>query len=735
MILFQEDWDKYPHAIVHYNTRNRTAVELALKLRMMGVENHLFFLALHDKDLEFVDPHDPNLSIEMMAKVGIECKINPWYFFREVARVPAVAGTAASIVRINRSNVALWWCFFCHIYIILTQPRQTGKSFNADLLMTELMNFLCNNTQINLMTKDDKLRGDNIKRLKDIYEELPAYLKFKTKEDANNTEEISIKALGNTYKTHVPQASPKRAYNLGRGMTTPIFQIDEAPFQPNIEIAMGSALMAMGAAIDAAKANNEPYGVILTTTAGKMDDKDGAFVYDLVQKSAPWTEKFYDCKNQEELEKTVRRHAPGGAFRVYACFSYKQLGKDDAWARDQLERASLSGDDANRDLFNIWTSGSQSSPLPTAILEAMRNSILDVALDKIYTIGGYMVRWYIDEEELEHVMRTRSVIAGMDTSDASGGDDIGLVFTDAETGAVLGAANFNETNLITFSSWLVWLLVNYEKVTLIPERRSTGSTIIDYLLLQLPGYGVDPFKRIFNWVINNPYEHKERFAEASLPMNRRPEDLYVRCKKYFGFSTSGTGQTARSELYSTTLQDAARRFSTRVHDRTLVSQISGLIKKNGRVDHAPGSHDDMVISWLLSHWMLTKAMNLQHYGINPRSVLTVVDTKQELSDDERAQEYIQQQIRRRIDELGDLINACRDSALIERYENELRVLDSRLVLKEGENFSLDAFLQDIRESRSGGRIINQGDARRHEEMISYVQQQRNMYADRNVIHL
>lgn len=724
MILFKSDWDKYPQAIVHYNTTNRTAVELALKLRMMGVENHLFFLALHDKDLEFVDPFDPNLTIEQMAKIGIECKVNPWYYLREVARAPATTGTNASPIRINRSNIALWWCFFCHIYIILTQPRQTGKSFNTDLLMTLLMNFVCNNTQINLMTKDDKLRGENIKRLKDIYDELPVYLKFKTKEDANNTEEISIKALGNTYKTHVPQASPKRAYNLGRGMTTPIFQIDEAPFQPNIEIAMGSALMAMGAAIDAAKANNEPYGVILTTTAGKMDDKDGAYVYDLVQKSALFTEKFYDCPDQESLEKTVRQHAPGRAFRVYACFSYKQLGKDDAWARDQLERASLSGDDANRDLFNIWTAGSQSSPLPTNVLESMRNSVIDVELDKIYSIGGYMIRWYVTESELEYIIRNRTVVAGMDTSDASGGDDIGLVFTDAESGAVIGAANFNETNLITFSSWLVWLLVNYENVTLIPERRSTGSTIIDYLLLQLPKYGVDPFKRIFNWIINDPYEHKERFAEANLPMNRRSEDIYVRCKKYFGFSTSGTGQTARSELYSSTLQDAARRFCSRVHDRTLVNQITGLIKKNGRVDHAPGSHDDMVISWLLSHWLLTKATNLQFYGINPRNVLKIVTEETVVSHEQQVEDYTQRIVRDRIDELGELMDGCRDAAMMERYENELRVLDSKLILKEGENFSLDAFLEDIKDRRGGRATPSASDSRKHNEMLAYMQSQR-----------
>jgi hypothetical protein len=42
--------------------------------------------------------------------------------------------------------------------------------------MTHLMGFACLNTQINLLTKDDRLRSENIIRLKDIYEELPSAL-------------------------------------------------------------------------------------------------------------------------------------------------------------------------------------------------------------------------------------------------------------------------------------------------------------------------------------------------------------------------------------------------------------------------------------------------------------------------------------------------------------------------------------------------------------------------------
>jgi beta-galactosidase beta subunit len=232
-----------------------------------------------------------------------------------------------------------------------------------------------------------------------------------------------------------------------------------------------------------------------------------------------------------------------------------------------------------------------------------------------------------------------------------------------------------------------WLIV-YEKTTMIIERKSSAITIIDYMLLFLPPKGIDPFKRLFNWIINDPYEHKERYQEAMLPMNRRPEDVYDRCKKYFGFATSGGGETARSGLYSVTLQNAAKRCADRVLDKSLTQQITGLIIRNGRVDHEVGSHDDLVVSWLLSHWLLTMAKNISYYGIDPANVL--IETNESINSNiEYSYKDIEQaKYRDRIKELFTLLSQEANSYICERYEKELRYLDSKLILKDNEFFSL-----------------------------------------------
>ena len=142
-ILFEQDWLKYPNAIADTNTSNKSFIRICQLIREIGVKNCMFPLALLDRSLVGVNPHDPNISIENQLKVAYECKINTWYFMREVARVPPIAGGDAIPLEANRGNVALYWYFMNHVMTILIQIRQTGKSLSTDLLSTLLLNIQC----------------------------------------------------------------------------------------------------------------------------------------------------------------------------------------------------------------------------------------------------------------------------------------------------------------------------------------------------------------------------------------------------------------------------------------------------------------------------------------------------------------------------------------------------------------------------------------------------------------
>ena len=715
MVLYLEDWLRYPSAKPNYDTKNESYLKLAGTYYAMGVKNYAFMLALHDQSLKDVDPFSPFLTELEMVKIAIECKINPWYYFREIAKVPARSGSDAVPLLANRGNIALYWCFFNHVMTYLVQIRQTGKSISTDVLDSYLLNIRCRGTTINLLTKDDALRSENIQRLKDIIDEMPFYLKQRSKKDLDNTELINISSLGNWYKAHLPQKAKKFALNTGRGMSSPIFRVDEGPFQANIEISLPAALAAGVAMRNKARANNEPYGTTLTTTAGKKDDPDGRYFYQQICAAAEWTEKFFDAKDATELEVMIRAVSRGlkekmrvgdevirGEFAVNITMNHRQLGYDDAWLLTALEETKSVGDAADRDFFNRWTSGSLSSPLSIQQMEIIRGSQKEPLYVEDCKIGSFRVpcRWYIPKDSIEMYMAKNSSILSADTSDGAGGDDISLSLTDVKSGMLIASFNVNQVNLLAFSEWVCerWI-IQCPNVTLIPERRSSAIALIDHLLLILPDRGIDPFKRIFNRIVNDPDENKTAYEEIKLPLSRRPHDIYVRYKKAFGWATSGGGMTSRSDLYSTTLISAARNCGHMVNDKTTIDQILSLETRNGRVDHAPGEHDDAVIGWLLGHWMLTKAKNLLHYGIQVTDILSRNRGGSEnggvITKEQREQIFYRDKIK---DLLGKLEQE-QSEIISMKIENELRFYNSKLIIEENEVLSLDELISKTKETK------------------------------------
>lgn len=712
MILFGSDWAKYPHARPNFATNNRSWVKLAALYKAMGIKNHTFMLALHDQSLLNVDPYDySKITQDLVIRITAECRINPWYFFREIVRIPAGSGDDAVSLDANRGNIAMFWYFFNHVTMYAIQIRQTGKSINSDILDSYLLGIRCTGTTINLFTKDDALRSVNIQRMKDIFNELPWYLNQRTKKDLDNTEVINISALGNWYRTALPQKSPKLALNVGRGFTAAIFKNDEGPFCPNSRISIPAALAAGTNARDRARKNNEPFGTVFTTTAGKKDDPDGRFFYNEISYAAVHTEHHYDCMSHEELENTIRNASrtnmrqykkekvTRGEFAVNITLNHTQLGRTDEWLARAIEESKASGDDANRDFFNLWTSGGLRSPFSPAEADRMRASEREpLTITKDRT--NFQVRWYIPESKIAEVMNNNKIIVAVDASEASGGDDIGISAYLDKTGQTIASCNINIANLLVFSDWFAneWI-IKYPNTVAIIERKSTGVSLIDHLLHILPAHGIDPFKRLFNRIVNEKDHYKTEWDEINMPLERRDRDIYVRLKKYFGFATSAGGITSRSELYSDTLSSAVRLVGNAIYDKTTIDQILGLVSKSGRVNHEPGEHDDMVIGWLLGHWFMTKANNLFHYGINVTALFSLIRQNEDLTERQRFDMQRQKFIKNSIQKALEEISSEYDPYIIERKETFIRMLQAELLDDEQEMFAIDELIAKAREIR------------------------------------
>jgi hypothetical protein len=666
--------------------------------KSMGISNHMFHLALINPHLKYIDPHDPFLTRDQMDMIVAECKVNPWYFFREVARIPGQAGDKAIPVEANRGNIAMWWCFFNHISMTLIQPRQTGKSYTIFELFVYLMTVRCEGTLMNLYTKDEKLRKESVDIMKKVFDTLPIYIDLRNQRtDANNTEEVTVNLLDNKLKTFVPRSSEKDANNVGRGFGSAINWIDEGPFCTNAHISIPALLSAGNAVRDRAKTAGSPYCNIMTTTAGKLDTNEGKFVYEKYMVNAmAWSETVYDQKNFEELEAYVRKNGKGN-FQMAIVMSHRQLGKSDAWLWEKMQDSKSEGDAADRDYFNVWTSGTESHPLTPALLKRIVASQNDAVYDQYFPHQKYIIKWNVAERNLANYLANNKLILSIDSSSANGNDDIAMVWVDADTLDVAAAASVNETNILMFSNWLAVYLVENKNVTLIIERKSSGETIVDILNMALPTMGEDPYKRMFNLVVQDKDVNPARFEQLRMPLARRDESVYTLNKSAFGFNTSGSGRFARSELYGNTLQNAAKRGGDKVYDKKLVAQIAGLVKKNDRVDHAAGKHDDMVIAWLMAHWFLTNGKNMSHYGLT--NIMTNIGDERQMTYDEYLALQKQQELQEQIQAMSVQLEETSDTYLSDKLEHQIRSLAQGLVYAQGTLNNIDQLIGDIKDKK------------------------------------
>jgi hypothetical protein len=701
-ILFHKDWRSYPTAIVDTKTRNKSFLHLADVYRKMGIKHYYFLLALHNPALQGLDPFDPNLTIQQKVDIAYECKTNLWYFIREVARFPPVSGIEPMPFRANRGNIALMWCFLNHLTGILIQPRQTGKTGSVDILTDWIIDVGSNHTKMMMITKGSDLQTDTISRLKEIRELLPNYMYSKHKEDMDNKSGLNNTMLSNEYKTGVARSNRMAANNLGRGLTAAILHLDEPPFISFIGTTMPAAAAAGTAARTFAEKNGAPYGMILTTTAGRRDDRDGGYIYNYVSKSWTWNETIFDCTDRKDAVLLVENGCRGDHIAVNITMSHRQLGYSDAWLYNAIREAGGSKEETERDFFNIWNSGSARSPLSTDILHQIAESQLDPVMTEV-TAEHYLIRWYINAKERQYLKDHSRLILGLDSSEGAGKDSIALIWIDAASLRVVGSATVGLTNMIEFSRWLANYLIANSDVTLIPERKSTGAMIIDMLLTMLPEAGVDPFKRIYNSIVNEAYDSEkgqEAYAEILQPMSMRPSFFYTERKTCFGFKTD---KTLRDLLYGNILQTACRRLGKYIADKPLAGELLSLTMKNGRVDHSELGHDDHCIAWLMGHWMATAALNLSHYGI-PAGL--IMSTLKEAEEDEKplgAQWKLDQQktYASEIDTILTMLDESGNDAMAVLYEQRLKYL-SRKLESEGASpeYAMDAVMERMRDIKA-----------------------------------
>ena len=267
-------------------TANQSFLDMHYWLKLRGIKNNKFFLALYDTGLAAIDPRDPNLPQFMAARVARECIINPWYFLREIIRIPDQGGAVGSGVRfkLDRGNLALMFGFMNNWNMFLELPRQFGKTTSALCWYLWVFNFGTTNTEIMFMNKKHDDSKMNLRRLKALRANLPSYLQMSESfgndgqrlKATSNVETLTHPSNMNKITTKPGARSKAAANGLGRGCTMPIHWYDEYAFILYNSIIYAAATPAYKTASENAKRNHKPYGILITTTPGEANQQIAA---------------------------------------------------------------------------------------------------------------------------------------------------------------------------------------------------------------------------------------------------------------------------------------------------------------------------------------------------------------------------------------------------------------------------------------------------------------------------
>lgn len=216
-------------------TGNTSFLQVAKDLKRLGIKNFYFMLEICDYSLININPHavdkdgHTTLSRDQISRVLTECARNPWYYLREICRIPTQGGSTVPY-KANRGNIAQAYCILHGIDSWLCLPRQQGKTESAVALLTWAFKFGTTNSQFIFVNKDGDQAKANLKRLSEQVRVLPEYMRGNSVVDENgitqkgkdNATMMTNPINGNSIITKAKATSYEGGLSLARGMTAPL---------------------------------------------------------------------------------------------------------------------------------------------------------------------------------------------------------------------------------------------------------------------------------------------------------------------------------------------------------------------------------------------------------------------------------------------------------------------------------------------------------------------------------
>lgn len=591
-------------------TANKSFLQVAKDLKSLGIHNYYFMLEIYDYNLVNVDPYAENLTRDQISRIMTECTRNPWYYLREVCRIPDQGGVGIPF-KANRGNIAQTWLTLHGIDSWLCLPRQQGKTISFLCLLAWAYSFGTNNSTFIFVNKDSGNAKENLQRLKDIIDCLPEYLRFDQimEEDENGKVKLVKAARNATSMKHPitknriiikPKAtSYESALSLARGLTSPILHFDEPEFTPYIKTIIENSVSTFETASRNAKKNGAIYCRAFSCTPGDLDTSMGQEAQEILSHTTKWSEHMYDMRydsqndDNNELLQYVKNN--GGNGIVYIEYSYKQLGLTDEWLRNMYNKIQ-NPIVVKREILLQRIRGSSDSPFDQEDIEYLASMIQPV-VDEMYILEHFRFDIY---KKLE---RLTPYLVSIDCSTGTNGDSNAITIINPYTvrpDAEFKCPYIGETQ---FEKLIMELVMDHiPRACVIIERNSVGDGIIDHLLNS-------PIRSNLYFDKNKDLV-EENLADASnnVSMLKRQGEQ----KKYYGVYTNNQSREDMMAILFRRMAEFKDDFVT----KNITDDIAHLVRfKSGKIAATEGQHDDSIMSYLIGMYVWYHGNNLAAFSI------------------------------------------------------------------------------------------------------------------------
>jgi hypothetical protein len=600
---------------IHKETTNQSFIDMHNYLKAKGIQNNDFFLILFDPGLKGINPYDPNLPQHIKVRIMNECRINYWYFLREVVRIPQQGDTGnGTRYHLNRGNLAMNFLFQINFNMFVIFPRQKGKTTCALCRYLWVYNFGTTNSEIMFMHKDHTGSKKNLRDLKAIRDNLPSYLQMSSAIDhegkklkvPNTIVNIQHPYNNNKIITFPSARTRDAANNLGRGSTQPLQYYDEFAFIPfNKEVYL-AATPAFSTASKNAARNHAPYGILLTTTPGDLLNDSGKFAYDVFKGSIPWNENYYDS-TMEEFE-GIKKLNKTTFFGVQ--YTYQQLGDGQKYFNDICMQMLYNWPEIRREVLLEWAETSNDCPFSSEDLDVIQAYCKPPI--KTLLFGRFKQYQFNIYEDIDTAYPP---IVGVDVSGCTYKDASAITVIDSKTTRVGATMNCNYIPADDLAMVIYELVSKYlpNAIVNIESNGGYGSSVIAMLKKT-------SVKRNLYWEIKDRVV-EERFD--GMRMVQHKQKMRVYCL----YSTPAVRNRLIEILFERVMYHKDKFVAPILHE-----EMRGMVtKKSGKVEHSDSTHDDQVFSYLMALYVWYDGKNLaENWGVMKNTLKT--DSNNELDE-------------------------------------------------------------------------------------------------------